>query len=481
VIAAWLGFALAALFFYPLAAALADNPFYLQWQHRDLTETIAALALLSVIAATGVYVTWPRQTRGGSAALGAIALVPIASFVSGVLEQMPFDTTLIRAWDHAALRYGLPAALALAVGIVFVRWPLVFARGLRRLLLVVSLVAFVVARALIVSHWYREAPVTVGLDASAAAGGSGSCASVVALLFDELSFPYVFDGDAVRPEFPNIARLAAHATTHLRVTAPAHETLISMPGYLALRPFHDVRATSAGLIEVGDDGRARPFSARGPDGLFATARRLGFRTEMAGYYLPYCDLLDGLVDACRSLSFYNVPRADPGFSLLHPIETTLILWPRQFPFGLAKNPPFARLQRELVARTLEFAVRPLPTSTFRFVHFSVPHLPFVFDADGYDPPFDPLRTDPDTYYARQIGYVDRLLGTVTAAMQRDGSYDRTTLVLLSDHGFRFGGRDADPTHIPFIVKTVGQTTAREERAPQQAIDLLRAALGSDCR
>ena len=60
-------------------------------------------------------------------------------------------------------------------------------------------------------------------------------------------------------------------------------------------------------LEVSEDGRWHALPCvLAPDALFATARRLGYRTEMAGYYLPYCSLLGGLVDACRSLSFYNV-------------------------------------------------------------------------------------------------------------------------------------------------------------------------------
>ena len=59
-------------------------------------------------------------------------------------------------------------------------------------------------------------------------------------------------------------------------------------------------------------------------------------------------LLGHLVDECRSLSFYNMSGVNEGFSPLSPIMTALIMWPRQFPFGVVKNVPFARLQRGLV-------------------------------------------------------------------------------------------------------------------------------------
>jgi hypothetical protein len=479
---AWLGVALAALFFYPLAAALSgDNAFYLQWQHRDVWETVAAMAGLAAIIAAAMAAAWPRLTRGGTLAVAAIAAIPMASLAAGVVQELPFDAALVRAGDRPFVGYGVPALLLLLVVAAFVRWPVAFGQWLRRALLVASLVALVVLRTVIASAWYREPPVE--LERAATQGASGRCRSVVALLFDELSFAYLYDGASVRAEFPEIRRFSASATNYLAASSPAHETLVSMPAYLAARTFDDVKVEPEGLVAfTGGDVHA-PFTARAADGLFATARRLGYRTEMAGYYLPYCDLLGSLVDRCQSLSFYNVSRVDRGFSPLHAIATTFVLWPRQFPFGLLKNRAFARLQRDLVARTAAFAMTPIgrSTPTFRFVHFSVPHLPFVFDEHGFDPPLDPLRTAPDDLYARQIRYVDRLVGQILAAMQRDGSYDDATVIVMSDHGFRFGGRERDPMHIPFIVKEPGQTARRDMDAPAPAVSLLPAVLAQNCR
>ena len=204
---------------------------------------------------------------------------------------------------------------------------------------------------------------------------------------------------------------------------------------------------------------------------------------MAGYYLPYCDMLDGLLDACQSFSFYNMSSVDAGFSVADPLLTTLILWPRQLPFGWLKNPPFARLQRGLVENTTTFAIRPMHASkpVFRFVHFSVPHFPFVFDAGGYNPPFDPLRAAPDTAYTGQIGYVDSLFGRLMQHLRAEGTYDDTTVVVLADHGFRFGGAERDPLQIPFIVKKAGQRDREDVSTPMAGERLLKEVLENSCR
>jgi hypothetical protein len=279
-----------------------------------------------------------------------------------------------------------------------------------------------------------------------------------------------------------LRRFGARATHHHAVSAPGRDTLVALPTILAAERIEDVAIRDDRVWTVAGDGRATPFDARASTGLFATARRLGFRTEMAGYYFAYCDMLGPLADRCASYSFYNAASVR-AFSPLNAVRTTLVLWPRQFPFGLLKNPPFARQQRDLVARTVSFAGAPLAPSrpVFRFVHLSVPHLPFAFDAHGFAPPHDPLRTSPDDAYVRQLGYVDRLLGGLLDRLDTDPRGADTTVVVFSDHGFRFGGRERNPLQIPFIVRHPRQSRREDVRVPERGEVVLRDTLVGACR
>ncbi len=483
VVAAWLGFALAALFFYSLAVALDTDIYYLQWQSGDLVEAAVALVLLALAFAAAIYVLWPREDRGALIALIAVAALPLASFAAGVARQLPFDDALRAMGESRGLRLGLPAVSValIAAGVVF--WPRAFLRGLRVLLVLVSPVSLVVVESLITSSSEANAIVSLANERSTVATAPSNCNPVLAVLFDELSFSYLYDDGRVRPEYTGIGALASQATNYLTVAAPGPETLVSMPSFLAARHLRDIRIEGNGIFEMSEDGHLLPFSAGRPEALFPTARRLGFSTEMAGYYLPYCDILDGLLDACQSLSFYNMSSVDSRFSVADPVMTTLILWPRQFPFGLLKNPPFARLQRGLVENTTAFAMQPMHASkpVFRFVHFSVPHFPFVFDAEGFNPPFDPLRTSPDTAYAAQIRYADSVFSTLMEHMRAEGTYDGTTIVVLADHGFRFGGAEKNPRQIPFIVKRAGQREREDVSESMAGEMLLKQVLESSCR
>ena len=56
----------------------------------------------------------------------------------------------------------------------------------------------------------------------------------------------------------------------------------------------------------------------------------------------------------------------------------------------------------------------------------------MFDAEGFNPPFDPLRTSPDEGYTRQVRYVDSLFARLAQHMRDDGTYDDTTIVVGVD-------------------------------------------------
>ncbi|MEQ1574265.1 MAG: hypothetical protein ABL993_08465, partial [Vicinamibacterales bacterium] len=236
-LSAWLGFALAGLFFYPLAAAIDSDPYYLQWQPVHVWETGAAMVMLTALFGTLVSVTWARTTRGGTVALALVAFIPLLSLGAGISRQLPIDDALRAAWESPLIRYAVPAALVLAGAAAFRFWPLVLGRWLRGALIAVSPIALVVVASLATS--IQAVPV-VAIDRQPQATGA-ECPSVVALLFDELSFSYLYDGSEIRPEFPQLRAFASGATNHLRVRAPGDETLVSVPGYLAARAFDNIR------------------------------------------------------------------------------------------------------------------------------------------------------------------------------------------------------------------------------------------------
>ena len=223
--------------------------------------------------------------------------------------------------------------------------------------------------------------------------------------------------------------------------------MISLPGYLAVRR-HVLRIRIAGGQAARgstDDGRLVPFDAATSDGLFAKARQLGFSNEIAGYYHAVLrDCSSGLVDACRSLQLLQ-PRdtwtegfrwRTPCLYHVRPLAQTVSGWPAE-ESGVCPAAAGARRSDALVRppatggeppRLSLRALRACRTCLFRL------------HASGYNPPLNPLQTTPDDAYVRQLQYTDRLVGELLTGLEQSGVYDASHVVLLSDHGFRFGGR-----------------------------------------
>jgi glucan phosphoethanolaminetransferase (alkaline phosphatase superfamily) len=58
---------------------------------------------------------------------------------------------------------------------------------------------------------------------------------IVLIVFDEWDYTRVFDGTAVRPEFPQLARVAAAGIVFTSASAPGTATLESLPSILTGR------------------------------------------------------------------------------------------------------------------------------------------------------------------------------------------------------------------------------------------------------
>ncbi|MEW6319679.1 MAG: sulfatase-like hydrolase/transferase [Acidobacteriota bacterium] len=460
------GFTLASCLFYPLVLALEGEPFFLHWTRAHTVELgvsylIAAL-VLALLARAAQAVVSPR---GRVLAIVGVALAPAASLGFAVLRGLPLKDTIAPYAAVPAVRWGVIVAVAIACAMLAAR-PDMTLRLIRAGRLVAApLTAVAVVAVLRAPSMDAHAGLP---SATTAQGALASRPHILVLVFDEMSRSRVYDGRNISPTLPHLAAFGAQARQYHAATAPAGETLQAMPGFLTGRRLADVDTRGNALLEVRADGTRVPLDLDPPDGLFALARSAGLRRELFGYYFPYCALVRS-VDACAAYSFYNAATVAAGVSPLNALRTTLILWPHQFPGGLLKTPAFADHQRRLAERLEAHAASPFgATPTLRLVHFSVPHLPFVFTRDGYAPTGDPFGDREDTYMA-QLAYVDAIVGRVI------GVHERTPVIVVitSDHEWRaVTPRDEWP-RIPLLVRMPGQQQREDVTTDVRVEDILR--------
>ncbi len=330
-----------------------------------------------------------------------------------------------------------------------------------------------------------------GVGTAASATRVGSPAPVVMVVFDELPLGSLLNeaGEIDGKRFPHFADLARDANWYRNATTVADSTELSVPAILTGRypTATDGRlATSSGfprnvftLLADHYDMRVFesvthlcPTSVSAPNRGGLAARVVSLALDVSVLYLHL---------VIPSESEWRLPRVDQtwrGF-----------VRPTDLPIGAKRNPA------EVFSAFLE-SVQPSPRPTFSFIHLQLPHVPWVFLPSGKQ--YLPWRVDytsPNVWddqtalvelgfqrHVLQVMLVDRLLGRLVKKLKELDQYDRTLLIVLSDHGasFRPGGdrRAATPHNfrdvasIPLLIKTPGQRRGRVLDTNAETIDVV---------
>lgn len=189
-------------------------------------------------------------------------------------------------------------------------------------------------------------------------------------------------------------------------------------------------------------------------GVFHEAKARGYRTEVLGWYFPYCEELGTLADSCREFSMYNTATVDDEFSIWRPFLTLANMWPYQWPTGMAKRPAAQWLHAAEFDALNQRLARPSGTGpTLRWTHLNVPHRPWISSAGTAVNAFDPSPEQ----YEMQLAQVDRTLAPFLERLRAADRFDRQVIVLTSDHGARDGLVSDDPLRVSLVVRTAGQT------------------------
>jgi hypothetical protein len=145
------------------------------------------------------------------------------------------------------------------------------------------------------------------------------------------------------------------------------------------------------------------------------------------------------------------------------------------PLGIFQDPwkryeqrVYAQMQAPRTAeihRLAKHIILSIPQPSLAVFHYPVPHRPFVFDGSGVrDTPILDKRSEEG--YAGNLAYMDVLVGEVIEALRQAGRFNRSWLILASDHTWRVDPQLAsDPsqeelTHVPLIIKRPWQDTRR---------------------
>ena len=437
-----IAFTIVTLFFAPLLKSLRVETWYFQWSRKDTYAFIAAYALLFSAV---VFILWFTARIPGPRLriiiLMMIAIVPFLSFLFSiyVIQIHPIKTT--------------------AVGTVFllgiIIWLYCRPSQVRQfffaIILIFSPLNISLLWSVISVEWFEN------LDIERPVGDhQTSLPNVYFFLFDELSPNFLYDNEGqILPAFPNIAEFSSVSDNYHNARTLKTQTFHSVPMKIFGIKDKDVAIKNGRLVMAGDDGNYERLS-NNKQSIFSKAKEQGYVTAAFGPYFRYCSMLRDALDICHSYSVYNYSGVNRKFSIVNPIATTIMLWPAVPPFTWLKYPITTNWQSKGIAQTLEWTINAfrLSRQAFLYTHFFIPHRPFTFDRQGYNPPKKPLL-ESDENYVRQVEYVDTVVGKLVSELKALDKFDNSAIIIFSDHNFRSRFPE-DKDHIVFMVKHAGQ-------------------------
>lgn len=266
---------------------------------------------------------------------------------------------------------------------------------------------------------------------------------VVILIFDDMDFGFTYSSRPSTLVLPTLDSLRRHAFFATDAHSPGTHTSLSIPSYLVGHTDSTISTSVLGqLTRAHRNPKTRDIYKDST--LFDDAFRLGARSEIVGFYIPYCHLsFASRLERCMWRAF---PRGGIGGNSIGFPRRVLRLFLNAFTFT-GNRAAFINTISSLSTA----AVRAVSDSTLRlvYIHLPVPHMPSVWDAGTGQ--FTSLSFRQSGYFDN-LDLADHLLARFADALRQAGLTDRTVLIVTSDHPHH-GAIDgiASTNKVPFVV------------------------------
>lgn len=454
----WIGFSLSSLFFYPLTQSLfGAGQYFMSWKLINTLEFLISFFILFVIFSLSFFYINSRKSRMfRTITLLILAFLPLSFFIVHALRQFVGAARVVSIIDKFSFLNGL-----FLIGILVFILILTKKFWLNKLYEIINFVimsllplSFLTILFLFLYGFSGHIDKTGELNyLSIQNKNSLEKNNLFVFLFDELDFSILYSKDGiVDDKYTNIKKFSNKSINYLDARAPGDATLSSVTQLLLgkkIKSTIDVCGDSLCTIE-----NKQKILLDTRENIFKKSQQLGYNTALIGWMHKYCTQYVANLDFCRSYGLYNNSSFDSGFSLLNPIYTNFILLPHHMPFGLLKNPSYARKHHKdnesVHNLTLKIIEKSIGNPIFLFVHFSLPHSPYLYKNKMYQPSINPFKIDIESY-SEQLIYVDSLFGKILKKIENENHLKNSTIVLLSDHGFRKIISADEHNHVPMIV------------------------------
>jgi hypothetical protein len=272
---------------------------------------------------------------------------------------------------------------------------------------------------------------------------------VVWVLFDELSYRQAFEDPQPGIVLPAFAKVAAESVTFSQLSPVGDQTERVIPSLFLGQPVVDVEGDAQGnlLLRHSPDAPWQPFDQNAS--VFAAAKRQGWGTGIAGWYNPYCRILNNVLDSCYWTFSQSV--AGELFSGLSSRQSSWQNARQGLPLAarielMRHKGPHNRALREDYQNILRAGEALIDDPSLRlvFIHMPVPHPPGLMRNPSGDHDFN---------YLGNLVLADQAMAQFLGSLAASPAAADTVLIVSSDHSWRSS-----------LWRAAGGWTKDEERA-----------------
>jgi hypothetical protein len=265
----------------------------------------------------------------------------------------------------------------------------------------------------------------------------GNRPRVLWIIFDEMDYGQAFDHRADSVKLPEFDRLKQQSFFATAAFPPAYSTSISLPALTTGELTQDSFPVGANELMLKTKAAGVVPWSKQPN-VFRDAREMGFNVAVSGFYIPYCRIFYSSVTKCFYADADLFGNEQPGTTLLAAWtdQITRALYELPAAVGLTERrfPPHVRraafdTYRKILDKGKEYACD--PSLGLVMVHLPMPHIPGIYDRQTHS-----FKFQGQSSYLDNLSLTDRTLGELRVAMEQNGTWDDTVVIVSSDHWWR---------------------------------------------
>ncbi|MFX4263651.1 sulfatase-like hydrolase/transferase [Pelotomaculum propionicicum] len=297
---------------------------------------------------------------------------------------------------------------------------------------------------------------------------------IVWIIFDEMDQRLTFEDRPPALKLPELDRFRSHSLYANNAYPPAGETDLSLPSLTTGKMISEVKYDRPNdlLIRISGENKFVGWSTL--PNVFSKVYDMGFNSTLIGWYHPYGRVIGNNLTICSWHTFNNCRKATFSEAMAQQTEYFFKFLPLVGKFKIMNQISFydeLKLEdrikscTEIVNESLEAAVAPEIGLTL--IHIPIPHPPGLYDSAKND------------YVIKGGGYMDnlvladRILGEIRQTMENSGLWEKTTVIITSDHWLRYdiwskndlGVNDNNiesfkkgmDYRVPYMIKLAGQS------------------------